>query len=231
MKAEMVIENVNYVVCNLGSEDKRIFEEIMARPALAGRVPGIADALACLMLAARDDLRKAAAKANGNAAALKAAEKLIGWVPEHRPDMRGIMESRTGRHIVTDACYMCVRTETALDVEKAKTNEKAETFDRIVDGANENRGAELTVPKASELRAFCREEKAKHKGEKKFKPLWDLGGTLVDAEFLALELDLLGDGARAWASKNNPALCAVYLESETGDGILMPVKPKPRAGE
>lgn len=139
---------------------------------------------------------------------IKSAEKLP------RPALHGIFTDESGRACACDG-FRAVR----LTLESPEGFRSAAGVDlkRFFDAA---RGASLPLPSVDDLKAIIKE--AKEKKEKK--AIFDFGAGLpmVDARFLLDMLRIFPD-AKAYTTARNAKTGAIFFDSFTGDGLLMPI--------
>jgi len=75
------------------------------------------------------------------------------------------------------------------------------------------------------VRAFLREHKALHKGQRKVPTArWQVGSHFYDAQYIIDCFTVLGGKVRFYQDENRP-LSAAILESENGKAVLLPLDP------
>ena len=82
------------------------------------------------------------------------------------------------------------------------------------------------------MTAYIKQQKAAKKAQRdKSYILYDFGDDkpAVNAEFLANIIDVYGAGVTLTASAYNTLTGAIYIKSDAGDGVIMPVRKKANA--
>lgn len=176
---------------------------------------------------AKKEIRRAAAKASGNANRQKAAERVIKNAIASNPGR----EALHGFWIKNEKQYICdgfriLRLNNALPLPTISEKLQPIDADRILTPAKDNAGAVLELPDVGELRAYIKTEKARKKAiSDKSAIFYDFSDDLprVNAVYLLDMLEIL-PGCTATASSRGALVNPIYFESEHGDGVLCPVK-------
>ena len=152
-----------------------------------------------------------------------AVNRIIKNTADSRPDMRGIFQ-RGDRFCVCDG-YHCLRLK--QDISSLPHTETAFNIDAAMDGNGVNKSGELVqLPSIADLKAWIAAEKAKYGGGKKSAKLrtpYFLDGCLyVNAQYL---LDILQALPGCVAYKPASMTSPLYFSAESGDGMLLPVRP------
>lgn len=158
--------------------------------------------------------------------AFKTAEKVIKAM-ERSKKTKIVFLEQTGTQIFGNM-YEAYRIFAPFDFPECEPHNRA-PFGRIINEAKTNNSVVLPfLPSLAELTAFIKTEKALHKGERGFRPLYDFGEQLpqIDAEYLKNALILCGDNVNAAARNQNPMLSAIYFHGDKGEGVVMPVRKK-----
>lgn len=176
------------------------------------------------------EIRRAAAKANGNRDRQKAAERVIKNAKKTQPykeALHGAWINESGKQCICDSFRGFILNE-ILPLETIPENLQAIDLKRVIDGASKNEGALLALPDVPTLKAYIKTEKARKKALKdKNAVIWDFGDGLpaVNAEFLLDVLEILPQ-AEAIGSRRRPLLDVIYFKSSNGCGVLCPVRVK-----
>lgn len=168
-----------------------------------------------------EDIRREEAKSGGKLAQQKAAEKILDQIPEGKASGSYM----SGDRQIIGGAYSVVRICSPLPVREFPAGADHINYDNIINQASENAGAVLTIPTLADLKAHIKIEKATHKGQKGYKPLWDFGDGLprVDASFLLEVLTILGE-CKAVCGYASPTKQPLYFKNKSGDdAILLPV--------
>lgn len=178
-----------------------------------------------------DDIRAEEAKKCGCGNAQKIAEKVIKrWTTLRTSaiypnSVYGAWLNNDGKQIITDG-FLVARLGKMLPVTEATEDATFPTIDGLINAAQRKNTLPLPLPTISELKAHIKTQKAEHKGEKGYKPLWDFGRNLpqVDAEYLADAIELLGGIDVVAVCDEHCKNGAIYFSAWAGDGVLMPVR-------
>lgn len=222
MTTEKLIEKVNDIIATLPEEDKQAAAYMLSKsPERFGDTGTTTALLTDLLKDLQDDLKNEAAKSSGRLSAKKAADKILDQIPEGKASGSYM----SGDRQIIGGAYSVVRICSPLPVREFPADAKHLDYDNVINQASENAGAVLTMPTVAELKAHIKIEKATHKGQKGYKPLWDFGEGLsrVDTAFLLEVLTILGD-CKAVCSYANPTKQPLYFKNKSGDdAILLPV--------
>lgn len=172
------------------------------------------------------EIRREEAKRSGTADRQKAAERVIKSAKSNNPTREALHGAWIDKHGAQCICdgSQAYRLRDALPLESIPEKQTPLDLDRVI---SENLGEILKLPDLATLRAYIKTEKAKKKATKdKSGIIYDFGENLpaVNAEFLLNALELLQGCTTATASKERPTLRGIYLCSDSGDGVLLPVK-------
>lgn len=222
MTTEKFIEKVNNIIVSLPEEDKQAAAYMLSKsPERFGDTGTTPALLTDLLKDLQEDLKNEAAKASGRLSAKKAADKILNQIPEGKVS-GGYM---SGDRQIIGGAYSVVRICSPLPVREFPAGADHINYDNIINQASENAGAVLTIPTLADLKAHIKIEKATHKGQKGYKPLWDFGEGLprVDAAFLLEVLTILGE-CKAVCGYASPTKQPLYFKNKSGDdAILLPV--------
>lgn len=168
----------------------------------------------------QDDIRqktnKAAGKGNiekGMQAVIKSASKA------NISGMAGYFLSN-GLPTVCDG-FRLIRSKVPFDIGEPIQGLDAQ---KIFDGSPREAGTELELPSLGELKSYIKLQKLENSSRTK-EILYDFGEEKpkLNAEYLLDMLTAFPD-AKAYYDLRSTQLSAVYFNSETGEGILMPVR-------
>lgn len=171
-------------------------------------------ALAVLYTEAEKEYNNEQAKAAGKLQTKRAAEKILKDTPKYWN--AGAIPTSGGRYIFSNAYYGMRITE-KFDFPEWKN---APDINRFFEQAKQNDGERLTAPSAAELKNLIRQAKVA-----KQKPCYDFGDGLpmVNAEYLLTLTQAIGEFTIT-AAANKTETSALYLNSNIGDAILLPIR-------
>lgn len=186
-----------------------------------------AEIIEALKAEAAAEIRREEAKRSGNGSRQKAAERVIKNAVKLNPER----EALHGAWIEKDKQCICdgvrlFRFSEPLPLPEMPEKEKPIDAARIVDPAADNAGATLEAPAAADLRVYIKTEKAQKKASRdRSAALYDFGEGLpaVNAQYLLDVLEMFPDAVLT-ASARRPLFNAIYIRSEHGDGVILPVK-------
>ena len=176
-----------------------------------------------LMGGLQDDIYKAERKSKGELSALKAAQRIL---KNARDDGRVALAypwtDKQGRQVVCDG-FRLARLNEPLPLPERPADLKYINYPAFLEPAIQSRSERLEAPEASKLSAHIKIVKPTLPKGGVVK--WDFGDGLpmVNAQYL-LELLALLPGASLYCTGKNPLISPIYFESESGDGVLMPVR-------
>jgi len=179
--------------------------------------------LSNLALDLREQLAAECAKESGKSKELAAAKRICS-------------EAKSGAFAVGEKqgmigagvyCALIAEPFPALPPMDEKTpGSMADVVNRQMVVARNNCTERLVLPDVGKLKAHIKTEKAEHKGEKRYVPVWDFGEglPLVNAQYLLNLMELL-PGCRA-QKEPGKADSTIYFftDSESGEAVLLPVK-------
>ena len=176
-------------------------------------------ALAVLYTEAQKEYNNETAKAAGKLQTKRAAEKILKDTPKYWN--AGAIPTSGGRYIFSDSYYGMRITE-KFDFPEWKN---APDINRFFEQAKQNDGERLTPPTVSELKNYIREQKAARPKGSREKINYDFGdgAPMVNADYLLTLLQGLGD-VTITAAEKNAETSALYLQSNIGDAILLPIR-------
>ena len=132
---------------------------------------------------------------------------------QYRSALQGVFTDSDGRTIAADA-YRIIRTlETVpADIPRADGLDVSKFF-------NDPIGYDIILPTIKELQALIKEQR-----ERGIKPVYDFGEDLpmVNAKYLLDMLRIFPD-AICYRSAENCKNKALFFQSSTGDGLIMPI--------
>ena len=197
-------------------------EKMIQNPALYTRDPffPFLAAAAELLL----DVQAAMDRGTTSAETLAALKRIYNSCPPYRPAMYGFFRSGDMWALCDGFRFVRLHDKPGSIPEAPEAAEGNPPIDLEKIAHDALVGAEdVELPAAGQIKAYIAEQKAKH-GSKKTR--WDkyeaLPGWWCDPQFL---LDLVQALPGASAVKAPGPLKPVYLKSENGDGLLLPVKP------
>lgn len=176
-----------------------------------------------LMGGLQDDIYKAERKSKGELSALKAAQRILKTASyDVREELKFPWTDEQGRQILCDG-YRLARLNEPLPLPERPEGLECINHLAILEPARNGRGQRLEAPDVKELRAHIK--MVKPTLPKGGVAKWDFGDGLpmVDAQYL-LELLALLPGAALYCTGENPLISPIYFESESGDGVLLPVR-------
>ena len=235
MKNEKIIEMIAAARAKMNDDEKKTFDAVrrfINSGDLTRRdASGLADSVAAILGQFAADLdadeKTECAKRTGTGNAKKALEKTLKNAPQ---DFLKKARTVNGRQIVCDSWTLYaldapveLSPEFVQDVNDGRVDG---IVNKVLPAARENNGDALRVPDAATLRLHIKNGKAEKKTRKDKTPvIYDFGDGLpaVNAEYLANIIDIYGDAVQLIASSRGP-LNAVYIKSERGDGVIMPIR-------
>lgn len=172
---------------------------------------------------AEEDIKSQKCKAAGTTEKKKAVENILAEVAQYADERKGAYYA--GDKIIIGGGYCAVRLAGPFEGLTVGEKKQQPDYIRFLTDAEQNAGEALKMPTRKELKDYIKIEKAKHKGEKRYKPVYDLGEgrPAVDPVKLLDITNLIGD-CEAVLEASRPDLSAIYLKGEDGDALIMPVK-------
>ena len=231
MNTKTVLEYAYKMMIYLSPEDIKLVKLCTKEIDSSFAIDGLPYVVADLINKCKVQLLADEAKSTGNSARKKSADHIIKLMKDGRQTY-GAYLNEDGQQIV--GCgYMAVRLNESLPLQECSNKEKHPDFNRYIKmEKNEHRATEKpleNVPTIKELKALITEDKAKRKANKLKTNIpirYDFGDGLpmVDAEYLLDMLTLLGEDCEIYHNVYRPMLGVIYIKSDKGDGILMPVR-------
>lgn len=176
-----------------------------------------------LMGGLQEDIRKAECSSKGALSALKAAQRILKKASDDGKEALAYpWTDKQGRQILCDD-YRLARLNEPLPLPERPEGLECINHLAILEPARNGRGQQLEAPDVKELRAHIKAVKPTLPKGGVVK--WDFGEGLpmVNAQYLLDMLTLL-PGAALYCTGKNPLISPIYFESESGDGVLMPVR-------
>ena len=176
-----------------------------------------------LMAGLQDDIRNAECSSKAALSALKAAQRILKTASYGvREELKFPWTDEQGRQILCDG-YRLARLNEPLPLPERPEGLECINHLAILEPARNGRGQQLEAPDVKELRAHIKTVKPTLPKGGVVK--WDFGEGLpmVNAQCLLDMLTLL-PGAALYCTGKNPLISPIYFESESGDGVLMPVR-------
>lgn len=176
-----------------------------------------------LMGGLQDDIYKAERKTKGALSALKAAQRILKKASDDgREALAFPWTDEQGRQILCDG-FRLARLNQPLPLPERPEGLGYINYPAFLEPAIQSRGERLEAPEASKLSAYIKAVKPTLPKGGVVK--WDFGDGLpmVDAQYLLDMLTLL-PGAALYCTGKNPLISPIYFESESGDGVLLPVR-------
>lgn len=182
-------------------------------------------ALAVIYTEAKAEYNNEIAKSAGKLDTKKAAERMINELRAAR-SYAGKIKTPDGKYIYCSGCHG-IRITDAFDV----PDWQGATPEVIIECFNtcaQNNGERLTPPSIAELKNTIRQTKAENKIMGKYAKapaIYDFGEGLpmVDAQRLLDIMQALGE-VTITAAANNPTVKGLYLNSNIGDAVLLPIR-------
>ena len=145
---------------------------------------------------AEEDIKREKCRDAGTTDRKKAAESIIAECAQYADERKGAYIGDNGK-IIIGGCYRAVRLGGTFEGLTAGEKKMQPDYEKIINGAAQNDGEKIKAPTRKELKDYIKIEKAKHKGEKKYMPVYDFGDgrPAVDPKKLLEMIDLIGDGA------------------------------------
>ncbi len=175
-----------------------------------------------LMDGLQEDIRNEECSSKGALSALKAAQRILKTASyDVRAELKFPWTDEQGRQILCDG-YRLARLNEPLPLPERPEGLECINHLAILEPARNGRGQRLEAPDVKELRAHIKTVKPTLPKGGVVK--WDFGDGLpmVDAQYLLDMLTLL-PGAALYCTGKNPLISPIYFESESGDGVLLPV--------
>ena len=187
--------------------------------------PGSIGDLINLCANLQDDIRQKTNKAAGKGSIEKAMQAVIKSASKaNRIGMAGYFLSN-GLPTVCDG-FRIIRSKVPFDI-----GEPIKGFDaqKIFDGIPREAGTELELPSLGELKSYIKlqklENSSRSKSDRDKGILYDFGEDKpkLNAEYLLDMLTAFPD-AKAYCDSRSTKFSPVYFNSETGEGIVMPMR-------
>lgn len=233
MNTKIVLEYAYKIMSYLSPDDIKLVKFCTKNIDSSFDINGLPYVVADLINKCKVQLLADEAKATGNSARKKSAEHIIKLM-KNTGKAYGAYLNEDGQQIV--GCgYMAVRLNEPLPLQECSNKEKPMDFDKCIEMAkDEHKTTEKpleNVPSIKELKALIAEDKAKIKAMNlKTKPpiTYNFGEELpelpmVRAEYLLDILILLGENSEIYPEVYQPMSGAIYIKSDKGDGVLMPM--------
>ena len=171
----------------------------------------------------QEDIRNEECSSKGALSALKAAQRILKTASYGvREELKFPWTDEQGRQILCDG-YRLARLNEPLPLPERPADLQYINYPAFLEPARNGRGERLEAPDVKALSAYIKTIKPTLPKGGVVK--WDFGEGLpmVDAQYL-LELLALLPGAALYCTGKNPLISPIYFESESGDGVLMPVR-------
>lgn len=214
MNAETVYESIVTMIRAHASREGLTYESVIARPYEYERSydPFIAEA-ARLLRECREEMDRK----NATGSVLSAAKRIIKSAQSHNATLAGTWQAG-GKWIYCDGYRIARISENLASIPRVQgLPEKSISGMMDKDHGRE----EIDIPTVAELKRHLLDGKSK--GLKPYAyPVQILPGYYVNAQFLLDMIELI-PGARFYRPDSPKA--PLYCESETGDGVLLPVNP------
>ena len=186
--------------------------------------PGSVGELINLCLSLQDDIRQKANKAAGKGNIEKGMQAVIKSASKANiSGMAGYFLSN-GLPTVCDG-FRLIRSKVQFDIGEPVQGIDAQ---KILDGNARDAGTELELPSLGELKSYIKlqklENSSRSKSDRAKGITYDFGEEKpkLNAEYLLDMLTAFPD-ARAYYDSQSTNLSPVYFNSETGEGIVLPV--------
>ena len=234
MKAEKILSLIENAISRADEESKKLFDFCITKllpetgrgldTEIVGEKPETF-ALAVIYIEAKAEYNNDLAKSAGKLDTKKAAERMITELRRGRLQA-GKIKTPDGKYIYCSG-YHGIRITDAFDVPEWQ-GVPPEGIIKCFNTYAQNNGERLTPPSIAELKNIIRQAKEENKGKSKYakKPArYDFGEgmPMVDAQRLLDILQALGE-VTITAAAGNPMVSGLYLNSNIGDAILMPIK-------
>lgn len=172
-----------------------------------------------------EDIKREKCRAAGTTDRKKAVDSIIAEVAQYADERKGAYIGDDGK-IIIGGCYRAVRLDGSFEGLTVGEKKMQPDYERIINGAVQNAGEKIKAPTRKELKDFIKIEKAKHKGERKYMPVYDFGDgrPAVDPQKLLEMIDLIGEDAELTMTAGRAEVSQIYIHGENGDGLIMPVK-------
>ena len=186
--------------------------------------PGSIGELINLCANLKEDIRQKANKAAGKGNIEKGMQAVIkSAAKNHRSNMAGYFLSN-GLPTVCDG-YRLMRSKVPFDIGEPVQGLDAQ---KLLDGTTREAGTELEFPSLGELKSYIKIQKLENSSRGKSyrvkKILYDFGEDkpMLDAVYMLDMLTAFPDAKAYYEPEKINA--AVYFNSETGEGILLPIR-------
>lgn len=173
------------------------------------------------------DIYQAEAKKGGAGKRLKAAERILKSGKASGREALGYAKTVDGEQYICDA-YRLVRfgADSVLPLPECPQNidypiNIIRSFDKVYNTV-------IALPDRDRLAGYIKMQKATHKGERGYKPMYDFGAYLpvVDAQFLLDIMDIFPDAVFSVnASREETNTSFLHFESSCGEALLCPMRP------
>lgn len=225
MTTTQTIDRLHALAQLLPDDERAYYDYARKHPGEKIPLDSLGVSLARFLDAVEHERKQQTAKNGGQLARFRAMERIIKRAKkDNRPALHGAW-IENGLQYVCDS-FRLVRISEPLELPAIPVNVLPIDAERIIKPASKNEGARLELPDPAELRAHIKAEKAKTKGQRGARPpFWDFGDDLprVNAQYLLDMLEIFPDSV-AICSKSRPLLNAIYFESASGAGVLLPVR-------
>ena len=170
------------------------------------------------------DVQAAMDRGTTSAETLAALKRIYNSCPASRPAMMGFFRSGDMWALCDGCRFVRLHSKPGSIPEAQQTPDGKSPLDLEKIAQEALVGAEdVELPTAGQIKAVIAEEKAKHGSKKNNWDKWEaLPGWYCDPQFL---LDLVQALPGAKAVKALGAKKPLYLRSENGDALLLPVRP------
>jgi hypothetical protein len=234
MKAEKILSFIENAISRADEESKKLFDfcitKLLPETGRGLDTEIVSDkpetfALAVIYTEAKAEYNNELAKSAGKLDTKKAAERMITELRQGRLQA-GKIKTPDGKYIYCTGCHG-IRIADAFNV----PDWQGATPEVIIECFNtcaQNNGERLTPPSMAELKNIIRQTKAENKVMGKYAKAparYDFGEGLpmVDAQRLLDIMQALGE-VTITAAANNPTDKGLYLNSNIGDAVLLPIR-------
>jgi len=196
-------------------------------------------AIANMIIQLKQDITTDEAKKSGKSNQLKAIKTILKSASKQSDEALHYAKTIDGFQYVCDGYILakikpidtlpeCPDTLQYPNVLKFFDEWATHTHDeQLIIPDNSRLKAYVIVPDNSRLKAYIKDQKLKHKSERKYKTFYNFGKDqpLVDAELLSLAIDIMDGNFNCYCKKNEKS--ALYFSDENNNEvILMPVSSK-----
>ena len=181
-------------------------------------------AIANMIIQLKQDITTDKTKKSGKSNQLKAIKTILKSASKRGKEELNYAKTIDGMQYVCDGCILAkIKPIDTLP----ECPDNLQYFDALsLLKKHTTHDEQLIIPDNSRLKAYIKDQKLKHKSEKKYKILYNFGKDqpLVDAELLSLAIDIMDGNFNCYCKNEKSAL--YFSDENNNEVILMPVSSK-----